>query len=1402
MATDTPAESILVDRLRCDELESIASEIDAGRRDHILKSLDERGRAQELVRQQYSGRYPFELLQNANDAAADAGAAGRARFVLTDDALVVADDGTGFGEDQIRAICGLGRSSKDPRKSIGYKGLGFKSVGEITSRPQIFSNATAFEFDDDRVRTVVSEVAGLLEPGQRLPVYAFPFGVDDQSLGRDAGLVAAARADGFTTVLRLPLRTDVSRDDVEKHLVESLVPRLLLFLTGIGELELRGTRADFVAVISRDALNDHDEVLLETNGAIEHWLVYRRWHEVNPELVKPIGDAWAQIERVQTAVAVPLDHGGKPSTESLFPLHVYFPTEEATGLPVIVHGDFVLQLDRRQLGTSPEASPYNDWLLDSVARFVGNEVAPSLAALYPKDIAALGAFTPRSPATGMGQRCIERCIFHLRTSRFLPTIDGTPRVPAEALLLPAGVANANRVHGHLELSDFGRLVIPAAEADSRIRSFLEDQLEVDEWSLEETLENLREPSPSGRVDFYEMLVEWADNYGIRAFSAELATVPCVYTASGDWVVPAAGRVFFPRQREDVQIPADLPVPIADVPEVDGLAELLAAAGVREFEWRELLRDYLLPLLISPDTDAIMRDRAMSGLQAYYASQRTGDPLLQRRIREVLLPATTADGGQKDLRPAGTLYFNEAWTRSHAIETLYGPFGEVEFLALEVPGDSDERAASMIFFSWMGVADHPRVLEARAEQRDTFMTGSVHRHPHRSTEAWQDWWASPDVYTARHCPQEHPESQQLRTSFVLDRFSELVRSGDDVRLFSLWTELARSWGAVYEPATRTTFHCQHTSHGSGGDRDRTAASLLWFQLEQSSWLPTRKGDEVLQVRPSQAWRMAIDTPKWVAKRVPLIDARMLDGAGLGLAIALHVADAARPEPTDLCALLDDLRVEYETAGEATRELHIAARWAMRTLNDVLGDRTEQPDLGEVPLLARFRGERLFTSRPVVAIDPLLAETWEGHYPILDADRDLRRLHEALDLTVLDDPDRGVRITPIPEGVRDDLQQTAERLIVSAKPYLAAIAIANTPSRENDVLNGLRRLEVTACSQLILRYSFEGTTIDRKEATSYIAVRQEAVRGAVRRNIGTALLEVLPNTGEPDWYSFGPQLAQFLQVPTLGDAFAVLLTGTGADRERYLGSRRLPPGAVEEMRLALDLPVEDELSDDLFEFLGDDISSDESGAGTTPDESTDAPDLAAPDRESEQSEDEPLLPIDPALVTMIDVDASEVTTRQRPGGGGGGLGPAGPVDHERGDRRQRQTGRRGEIAAVAAERRRVEAVGMDPSAVVWRSERNPFAPHDIESIDTDGQRIYIEVKATDGDDPEEDFVISQSELLQALRHRSRFYIYRVTRARTESPVVNRYQDPAKLLVEGRASLRLADARMRLGHDLRTE
>jgi len=161
----------LVERLLAEEVDALRLLSAHGQLPQALRSLDERGTAQNLVRQQYTGRYPFELLQNANDAVVDAAGDRKVKFVLTQTALLVGNTGRGFAEDEVRAICSLGRSSKDPRKSIGYKGLGFKSVGEITTRPQVYSAPYHFGFDADQVTNIVTDAVGPLPVGQHLPVY-------------------------------------------------------------------------------------------------------------------------------------------------------------------------------------------------------------------------------------------------------------------------------------------------------------------------------------------------------------------------------------------------------------------------------------------------------------------------------------------------------------------------------------------------------------------------------------------------------------------------------------------------------------------------------------------------------------------------------------------------------------------------------------------------------------------------------------------------------------------------------------------------------------------------------------------------------------------------------------------------------------------------------------------------------------------------------------------------------------------------------------------------------------------------------------------------------------------------------------------------------------------------------
>jgi hypothetical protein len=1138
----------LVEELRAEELASIGSEVAAGRREHILKTLDERGRAQELVRQQYTGRYPFELLQNANDAAGDRALDGSTvRFVLTDDALLVADMGAGFGPNQIRAICGLGRSSKDPRKSIGYKGLGFKSVGEITDEPQIFSVEVGFHFDAARVRREVAALAGELDPRQRLPVYAFPFATTLADAGSDADAIGGLLDGGFRTVLRLPLRAGVARAAISAHLETTLSPRLLLFLDATEQLELVGTDEDFVAVAVRQDQDGHLETLLEARGQTEHWLVFERQLDIpEPELVAPLGDAWREVERVRVAAAVPLDDDGLPTRLEPQPIHVYFPTQEASGFGLLLQADFSLELDRRRIATTPEAATYNAWLVEQLGMLIGGDVARGLAARYPEQAGVVSALAVTDQPSGIGTDIVEATVRNFSGSAFVPTLAGDARPPGETLLLPGSVHDPRHAHRHLATADLGPLVLPGVEQDRPARQLLADRLGSPELSAPDLLARLTEPGPAEVADYYEFLVAWSDRAGLRALAPALREVPCVRTLAGYWRAPSEG-LFFPRQRDEVVFPEELPVPIADVPEVDGLRALLEEAGVSPFEWRQLLPEFILPLLTDDAIDAPTRRLALEALRQYYRTERTGDPRLRVQTARVLLPARRADGSSRTLQPAGAIYFTSTWTGRDRLKTIYGPFGRHEFLALDPPDDPEQRREELAFFQWIGVAEHARPDPRIVDQRDIHLTHALHRHPHATAyrEHWEHWLARQEVQHARRCPQGHQSSQQLRASFGLDRFPQVIADASPERLTALWTELATNWATHYKDGQTAVFYCQHTGHG--GERTRPAPSLMAHLLEQLAWVPASRRDTLDLATPGEAWRLARDTPRRVRDRVPVLPRTLDQPWASALCADLGLVDAARPAARQLVDLLGLLAEEWqETSGDQpdVRGVTDAARWAMRTLNDVLNETSESLTPGAVPLLARRDGRYVFDPKPYVADDGLLAETWEPTLPILDADRDLRQLHAALELPSLD---ALTEKTPVPVGARPDARDAIRAELKAAGPFLGVVAAEAVPSRAAEVYRGLARLEIEVCDNLIVRYELDGEIRERAEAVAFIAVRQEQ-QGSVRRNIGTAHLEVDPATGRPHWYVFGPMLARFLNVPGQGDAFSLLLAGSTTSRPR--------------------------------------------------------------------------------------------------------------------------------------------------------------------------------------------------------------------------------------------------------------
>ena len=129
------------------------------------------------------------------------------------------------------------------------------------------------------------------------------------------------------------------------------------------------------------------------------------------------------------------------------------------------------------------------------------------------------------------------------------------------------------------------------------------------------------------------------------------------------------------------------------------------------------------------------------------------------------------------------------------------------------------------------------------------------------------------------------------------------------------------------------------------------------------------------------------------------------------------------------------------------------------------------------------------------------------------------------------------------------------------------------------------------------------------------------------------------------------------------------------------------------------------------------------------------------------------------------------------------------------RDREVGRRGEELVYREELERVRAMGHANAEelVIWVSDTDPGADHDIRSIGEDGLVRWLEVKSTTGTDGR--FEWSRSEFEKALREGDRYELWRVYQVASTNPVAKQFSNPAALISSSRLVLELGSVRASL-------
>ncbi|MCR6704485.1 MAG: DUF3883 domain-containing protein [Cellulomonas sp.] len=1096
-------------------LRHLASAVEGVRATEIDR-LNNAAAAEDRVRSDYAGRSVIELLQNAHDACADAGEVGTAWIVVTPSALVVANQGLPFDAGRVHALIQLGDSSKtvsDARHhTIGYKGVGFTAVLELTDQPQVFSAPTRFGFDRRAASSVIREALGAAPRG--VPLRYFPFPLVGADAGPDEELVTRLLTDGAVTAIRLPFRDPRAAADAMTEVLEGLRPQTLLFMPSLKRLvvETPGVRREWSRWNGRRVGRHRITHLRASHAKTESWLVAARTVPVPPAVVDRLDDKlWADVSQVEAKVALPWRDGHPDPEAPAQPIHVYFPTDDSLGRALLVHGDFYVHSSRRRITTTGPGLAITELVQEAVAELVA-EVAVDLRH-HGEHL--VGVLTPVQGPEGYGVTLASAIDARLATAPFLPGASrGAYLAPADAKAVRTAMSGRHRARLVSFLEPDADL-LSAAIPDSSV-----------EWlsglglrSLEpgDVVRRLQPSRAAGDDALLSVLATWFSTLTWieqQTAAQALPSRPVLKDDQGRWRTPEELMSIGSRTPA---MPPSLARHVYAPPNSAVAREFAAVRLPVKTLTPEVALDQVLALVAASPHDV-----EIPGVLEFLADLWRSNPgvlraVQQSRLARVPVPARTVGARQgRGYRPAGEVYFTREWVRSRTLETLYGPFGELDFLAVR-PASSVPSSTERGFWSALGVADVPRML------------------PIQDRVAASPWWATAEVQEAQLCPDGHPYVARIADGMALDRLELLLERGEERTLNALAAHLL----AQKDPlGDGVRIRCTHSSH-SGVARRRGAPvpGFQWWLLHENAWVPSEGGPTGARFgRPRDLW-VGVPRSARAVLATPRADLAMKNPGAIGiesaqrgsldrLEAALGAVRAAHPEltfaPADVRAGLEWLVRRIDQLAARSKQLEPrSAFWPAR--------RGDVPEWSDSPLIADIPGvERA----PGVVCLP--RAPWPG----------LRKLY-ALRLASAVVASHA-RVTGVTRGNLLGFEQRVELLALLVETGRASDAAA--------MAYRLARMRERLARSIAVTYSLEGHTWEVRPP--FHLTEQRDRRGALR---GCDLVSRTNLTVE-ERLDLAQELGHYLGQPDAADTVGLYLTvGT-----QLLATHRIIEQQLEEAR----------------------------------------------------------------------------------------------------------------------------------------------------------------------------------------------------------------------------------------------
>jgi len=893
-----------------------------------LKYLRDKAGNERNLRELYRGRALYELLQNADDAGAQ-----KAVYVLSREGLAFAHDGQWFTIDNFRSLAD-GWSDKDPNEYIGHKGLGFRSVLDITPAPhlmkvqvgQFFGVKFTWELNNGHIQETLNRQPELRSHYQAwtkhgqlcCPVMGIPGLAKKTALRAASGIFDAltrdAYGDAFTTMFwfpaedpdispavlselsPIPITADEHGRSCLHDFIADEVSMLLPFLASISQVKVyEDDRYIALAQIPPETpkhKEGHITVVTEAGGQQYSRSFFRMNFDKDiPPQIRTLPDTPKAVKRMNRARLSLLLHldGGKPvhNAESFF--HVYFPTEEPTGMGFVVHGDFYVKPDRTRL----MKGGYNEWLLKCAASAAANEFLTSLLEQY-RASSVFEALSPtESPVSDSSALLRQLFAKSLQERRqpFVPTSVGLSA--KEEVLLPPAVDTEGFWEAHFT-SDLSELVkdkkafLVPSEDGKKTRAFL-DLAKVDVLNPEMLLEFIEAVSTRSKNAAW-----WYDCYSYMASEETLSRYDHSFFA-GHRLIPvgeaSVAAVPTPESGAVVSLPPGGSVSALSVPKCfapifvfvdNGVAQLLQSGKDTVRSWvldrfhiSRFEATELLPRAISRIAPQIFAGELKTKVSELAAAWRFVKAVTEASrmikssgfwddIGRFPLPSERLSEDEalasEEMIPAFLAYWPDSWIEgANCLWQVKGIRRIDERFLNELVSENTPREQWHEFFSQVGVSKAPKLLkysriipsdellfeENGPSQFQTDRFSGIRQSDTNKavvkTILGEQLWGS-TVKNAASCPHGFPKVMQTLT--ILEGLQQCAEKaaeefGSDEpnwvrRLWALARQLPLS--DIRELDTDSAF-CRG---GRGGGHVIIAGQYIDQQLRTHRWLPTSLG----------------------------------------------------------------------------------------------------------------------------------------------------------------------------------------------------------------------------------------------------------------------------------------------------------------------------------------------------------------------------------------------------------------------------------------------------------------------------------------------------------------------------------------------------------------------------------